>query len=134
MIRIRKKGVALVETRKGILVVAGRRKIYSLPGGGADKGESRRKASIRELREETNLKTKSSKYLFSYKGSKWHDHKGRSVRNDAKVFLINAYGNARPKHEIKHVTYWNPKSKIHVSRGSLLLIRKYLESKEEKNV
>ena len=64
MTRIRKKGIAIVETRKGILVVSGNnKKIFGLPGGGADKGESRRRAASRELREETGLKTKSSKFF-----------------------------------------------------------------------
>ena len=66
---IRRKGIAIVHTKKGILVVAGRSKKYILPGGGAKKGESRQKAAIRELYEETGLKAKSSKYLFKYVGA-----------------------------------------------------------------
>jgi len=126
MTRIRKKGVAIVDTHKGILVVSGRRKIFALPGGGADKGESRKRATIRELREETGLKTKNTKYLFSYKGEKWHTRKG-SVRNHAKVFLVKTYGHARPKHEIKHIAYWKPDSRLKISQGTKKLIKKYLE-------
>jgi 8-oxo-dGTP diphosphatase len=129
MTRIRRKGVALVDAPKGILVVAGRRKIFSLPGGGADKGESRKHAAMRELREETGLKTKSRKYLFSYSGGKWHAQGGKSVRNHAKVFLIHAYGRARPKHEIKHIAYWNPKSKLRISRRTKWILDKYLKMK-----
>src|SRR4030042_5571134 len=114
MTRIRRRGGALVDTPKGILVVAGRRKIFTLPGGGADKGESRRHATMRELREETGLKTKKRAYLFSYHGGKWHTRKG-SVKNHAKVFLINAYGHARPRHEIKHTAYWKPGCKLKIS-------------------
>jgi 8-oxo-dGTP diphosphatase len=128
--RIRKKGVAIVESEKGVLVVAGRRKIFSLPGGGADRGESRRRAATRELREETGLKTEKTKYLFSYKGKQWHDHKGRRVINHAKVFLVKAYGTLRPRHEIKYVAHWKPGSKVRISKRTEVLIRKYLSMKK----
>ncbi len=126
MTRIRKKGVALVDTPKGILVVAGRRKIFALPGGGADKRESRKHATMRELREETGLWSKKRTYLFSYHGGKWHTKKG-SVRNYAKVFLIKAYGHARPRHEIKYIAYWKPGCKLRISRRTKWVIDKYLE-------
>lgn len=120
--------MAIVESIKGILVVAGRRKIFSLPGGGAHKGESRKKAAIRELREETGVKTKSVKYLFGYEGRKWKDHKGRNVRDHTKVFKIRTYGRLRPRKEIKYVAWYtpkNPKSRIKVSSGTKKLIKKY---------
>jgi 8-oxo-dGTP diphosphatase len=123
---IRRKGVAIVETKKGILVVAGRSKKFMLPGGGAERGESRQKAAIRELYEETNLKTKSSKYLFSYVGSRWHTHRGRSIRNHAKVFLIHAYRTPKPKNEIKHIAFWKPDSTIHITSGARRAITAFL--------
>lgn len=131
MTRIRRKGVAIVDTNKGILVVSGRRKIFVIPGGGANRGETRKKATIRELREETGLKTKSVKYLFSYKGRKWHDHKGKSVMNHAKVFLIKAYGKARPRHEIKYINYWNLRSRLRISHSTENLIKRYFEIKNK---
>ena len=131
MTRIRRKGVAPVDTSKGILVVAGRRKVFTLPGGGADNGESRKHAAMRELEEETGLKTKKRTYLFSYHGGRWHTGRG-SVKNHAKVFLINAYGNAKPRHEIKHIAYWNPDSKIKISRRTKWIIEKYLDMKKSK--
>jgi len=130
MTRIRKKGVAIVESEKGILVVAGRRKVFALLGGGADRGESRKKAAMRELREETGLWTKKTKYLFSYKGYQWHDNKGRRVVNHAKVFLIKASGRLRPRHEIKSVAHWKPGSKVNISKRTERLIRKYLKMKK----
>ena len=38
---IRRRGVAIVENSKGILVVAGHSKKFMLPGGGANRWESR---------------------------------------------------------------------------------------------
>ena len=131
MTKIRKKGVALIDTPKGILVVSGRSRIFSLPGGGADNGESRKHAAMRELREETGLKTKKRTYLFGYHGGKWHTRKG-SVKNHAKVFLIETYGHARPRHEIKHLDYWNPGSKIRISSRTKWIIEKYLEMKRKR--
>lgn len=133
MSKIRRKGAAIVDTSKGILVVAGRSKRFILPGGGANKGESRKKASIRELYEETGLKTKKIKYLFSYIGGKWHTHSGRSVRNHAKVFLVDAIGKPRPRHEIRFIDYWNPGAKIHITSGTRKVIEKYIIIKNKKN-
>ena len=63
---IRRRGTAIVQTPKGILVVAGKRKMFLLPGGGAHPTESRQRAAIRELEEETGLQATSCKYLFPY--------------------------------------------------------------------
>jgi len=52
-IKKRRRGTAIVETSKGILVTSGSSKIFILPGGGANKRETRLVAAIRELKEET---------------------------------------------------------------------------------
>lgn len=127
MARIRYKGVAVVKANKGILVVADRSKKFILPGGGIEKRESRKKAAMRELREETGLRTKGTKYLFSYKGHKWADNKGCSTINHAKVFLIKTYGRARPRSEIKYINYWKLGSRLNISRRTMWIINKYLE-------
>ena len=132
MIKKRRKGVAIVDTPKGILVVAGRSKKFMLPGGGAKRGESRRKAAIRELYEETGLKAIKVKYLFSYVGRKWHTKKGSIVRNYAKVFLIEAKGNPRPRSEIKYIAFWRPGSKLNITKGTKKIISKYIEIKSHK--
>jgi len=46
----RRRGTTIVDTPNGILVVSEGGRTYYLPGGVARKGESRRKAAIRELR------------------------------------------------------------------------------------
>src|SRR3989344_8971739 len=106
---VRRRGTAIVDTPKGILVCSGRRKIFLLPGGGTERKskESRRKAAMRELREETGLKAYSSKYLFTYNEGKYYlDGRKRKIVNLHKVFLIKARGYARPRGEVKHLAYY----------------------------
>ncbi len=119
---VRRRGTAIVDTPKGILVVSGRHKLFILPGGGARHGESREKATMRELEEETGLKTTSSKYLFTH-----HDSRDRKIRNLHKVFLIKVNGQAKPDgHEVKHIAYWKPDSDITISPTTRILVEKYL--------
>ena len=131
---IRRRGTAIVETPKGILVTASRNKLFLLPGGGAEKWESRRKATIRELREETGLKAYSWKYLFTYHEPKYnyHDGKRRKIRNLHKVFLIKAEGNPKPNyHDVSHIDYWKPASNVNISRTTKAIIEKYLKEYKE---
>lgn len=127
----RRRGTAIVETSKGILVAAGRRKIFLLPGGGAEKWESRRKAATRELREETGLKAYSTHYLFSVHGSVHKAHRGGHFKDRHKVFLVKAHGTPRPRHEIKYIEWWKPGSKIRLSGMAKKIIKKYYEMKGE---
>ncbi len=123
----RRKGIAIVETKKGILLVAGRDKIFIFPGGGAEWWESRKIATIRELKEETGLKTKSIKYLFNYIGFPWHAHSGKLIQNHAKVFLVEAEGMPKAQHEIKYIAYWKPESKIKLASGAKVVLERYLK-------
>lgn len=122
----RRKGVAIVDTQKGILVGA-IHDTFILPGGGAKPWESRKKAAIRELYEETRLKTKKIRYLFRDVGIKWHDHKGRLIRNHSKVFLIESEGVPKPNHEMKKLAFYKPGSKIKIGEGSKKIIDIYLK-------
>jgi len=126
MIYKRRKGVAIVDTNKGILVVAGRSRNFALPGGGAKKWETREKAAIRELYEETGLRTKRIKYLFQYEGRLWRNHEGKTIRNRTKVFLIESQGKPKPRSEIKHINFWRPKTKIKVDNWAKEVIKIYL--------
>ena len=125
---IRRRGTAIVETPKGILVTASRNKLFLLPGGGAEWWESRRRAAIRELKEETGLRAYSWKYLFSHNEPKYSTTgKKRKVRNMHKVFLIKAEGNPKPNYEdVSHIAYWKPESNVNISRTTKLIIDKYL--------
>jgi len=132
VVRRRRKGLAIVDTHEGILVVSGKSKIFALPGGGAEKWESRKTATIRELYEETGLHTINSQYFFSYRGKVWHDHRGNETQNHTKVFIIEAKGTPRPRHEIKHVAFWTPNSKIRIIKGTRKIITKYIKQCRKK--
>jgi len=123
----RRRGTAIVETPRGILVCASRNKLFMLPGGGANKGESRKRATIRELHEETGLKTISCKFLFSFRGSKHHSYSGKSFRDMHKIFLIKAEGHPLPNyHDVSHIDYWKPNSRVNISRTTRIIIEKYI--------
>ncbi|EFD93210.1 MAG: NUDIX hydrolase [Candidatus Parvarchaeum acidophilus ARMAN-5] len=126
---IRRRGTAIVETPKGILVASDRRKLFLLPGGGANKGENREKAAIRELKEETGLRTLGSKYLFEYN----EPDDGRRIRNLHKVFLIKASGEPKPNHhDVHYLTYWTLGSDVNLSRTTKFIINKYLDEFKNK--
>jgi 8-oxo-dGTP diphosphatase len=126
----RRHGVAIVDTDEGILVVSGRNKLFILPGGGAGREESREKAALRELREETGLVAKSWQLLFEHVGSKHRSYKGGYFRNYSKVFLIREYKEqAKPRNETKHVAYYRPESNIRISYNTKLIIDRYIEWK-----
>ncbi|MBU4069438.1 MAG: NUDIX domain-containing protein [Nanoarchaeota archaeon] len=132
---VRRRGTAIVDTPKGILVASGRRKIFLLPGGGTERKtkESRRKSAMRELREETGLRAYDSKYLFTYNESKYYpDGRKRKIVNLHKVFLIKAKGHARPRHEVKHIAYYRDNN-INLSYNTEKIIEKYLEMKNKKS-
>jgi 8-oxo-dGTP diphosphatase len=121
----RRRGTAIVDTKQGILVTAGRNKVFLLPGGGANQNESRTQAAIRELREETGLKTVHVKFLFRYIGGISKSHGHGYFRDYHTVCLIEAVGTARPGHEIKYIDYYRPGRRIRLSRTTKKIIDKY---------
>ncbi len=126
---VRRRGTAIIDTSKGILVVSGKRKLFILPGGGAERGESRTSAVAREVKEETGLKVTDVKYLFTH-----HDAPDRKIRNLHKIFLVKTEGHVRPDgHEVKHVAYWKPGSEVNISNTTKLLIQKYIDEYKEKD-
>lgn len=110
----RRRGTAIVETSKGILLTS-MGGTYLLPGGGANKGESRFRAAIRELEEETGLMANEAKIIFRHE-SHSHEHT---------VVLIKAKGTPKPKHEVKRIDYYLPGKSLKVSTGTKDIIKKY---------
>ena len=104
-----------MKQKKGILVVSGRSKLFMLPGGGARKWESRRRAAIRELKEETSLDTRSIKYLFNFSGKIHKSKFGGYFRQLHKVFLIKCSGKAKPCREIKYLDFYKPGREFRIS-------------------
>ena len=147
--KIRRRGTAIVDTPRGILVASDGKKAFLLPGGNVERKESRRKAAMRELKEETKLRAYDSKYLFTYNESKYYsDGRRRKIVNLHKVFLIKAKGHARPSHEIKYLAYCkngkevkytiNKRLKmknenIQIKGNTKKIIEKYLKMKKEKS-
>jgi 8-oxo-dGTP pyrophosphatase MutT (NUDIX family) len=119
----RRRGTAIVETPDGILVVSRDNRTFFLPGGGAESGESRRDAAVRELREETGLEVVDCHFLFEYP----------SFVNDHKVFLMETTGIAEPDSEIRYVDFFNG-SNLKVSASSWEIIELYHLKKDIKTL
>jgi 8-oxo-dGTP diphosphatase len=114
LITKRRRGTAIVETAEGILVVSHDNRTFYLPGGGAEEGESRREAAMRELFEETGLVTTDCSFLFEYP----------SFTNNHKVFLMETTGTAEPGNEIRYVDYFDG-SNLKVSSTTWEIIELY---------
>lgn len=134
MVHLRRRGTAIVDTPKGILVASESGRSYLLPGGNARRSESRRRAMIRELREETSLKVIDCTYLFEYiSGNSHKDWKGGYFRTAHKVFSVKTVGDARPCGEIKRIEYVSSPSatELTLSHSSKEIIKKYHSLKHE---
>ena len=119
----RRRGTAIVDTLRGILVVSHDNRTFYLPGGGAEKGESQKTAAIRELKEETSLETVTCSFLFEYE----------SFTNNHKVFLIESIGVAKPSSEIRFIDYFNG-SNLHVSSATWEILEQYHATKVTKKL
>lgn len=107
-VKKRRRGTAIVETEEGILVTAGRSKVFILPGGGANKHETRIEAAMRELREEIGIRAYYAKYLFRHVGRVHRSHGHGYFQDHHIVCLVKAQGEARPWHEVEHIAYYKP--------------------------
>ena len=133
-VKKRRRGTAIVETEEGILVTAGRSKVFLLPGGGANRGESRTEAAKRELREETGLKPYYVKYLFHHTGRVHKSHGHGYFQDHHTVCLIKARGIAKPRHEVKHVAYYKPGSDVRISGVTREIIERYYAYKKRSRI
>lgn len=129
-VRRRRRGTAIVETEQGILVTAGRRGVFILPGGGAKHDESRVKAAMRELQEETGLHPHNAKYLFRHVGAVNKSHGHGYFQDHHTVCLVKATGAARPHHEVRYVAYYTAGSNVRISRTTREIIEKYYAYKK----
>jgi 8-oxo-dGTP diphosphatase len=125
----RRRGTAIVETEKGILVVAERNGLFLLPGGEARKRETRTQAAMRELREETGLQPDCAAFLFQHRG-RVHQSRGHGYfRDHHTVCRVKARGIARPHREIEYVEYYKPDSRIRISGVTKEIIDRYYAHK-----
>jgi 8-oxo-dGTP pyrophosphatase MutT (NUDIX family) len=127
----RRRGAAIIETKKGVLLVARDDSDFMIPGGGANFFETRKRAAIREVYEELGLKVKSAKYIFNYVGPVHRSRKGRLQQNFAKVFLVEVIGEPKPANEITRVAYWKPRSKLKLVGAAKIALGKYVEWKKK---
>lgn len=133
-VKKRRRGTAIVETEEGILVTAGRSKIFLLPGGGANKHETRIEAAMRELREETGLKPYYAKYLFRHVGRVHKSHGHGYFQDHHTVCLVKAKGVPSPRHEIKHIAYYKPGSGVRISGVTREIIERYYAYKKRSTI
>ena len=115
----RRRGTAIVDTPDGILVVSRDNRTFFLPGGGAEDGESRRDAAVRELKEETGLHVTDCHFLFEYP----------SYVNDHKVYLMETTGIAEPDNEIRYIDFFDG-SNLKLSNSSWEIIELYRLKKD----
>ncbi len=124
----RRRGTAIVETKKGILVAAGKGKIFLTPGGGASRRESRMQAAIRELKEETGLEPYFAMALFRIEGN---THSFKYINDLHTVYYIKAKGEAKPKHEIKYIEWYTPEKNIRLSETTKKILDYYYRHKKK---
>ncbi len=124
MVRTRRRGTALIDTPKGILVVSKNGGTYLTPGGGARPKESRQDAAIRELKEETGLKVVDIAYLFDFMGVTHRGARGGLFKNHHKVYLVTATGVPKPSREIRSVAYYDGRGP-RISYSAQRIIAKY---------
>ena len=122
----RRRGTAIIEYEKGVLVVTMNGRAYMTLGGEANRGESRMQAAIREIKEETGLEPYFSMALFRYAGLKRKAH-----QNLHTVYYVKAVGSPRPRQEIKRIAYHTPGSSLILSTETREILTRFYSFKEK---
>jgi ADP-ribose pyrophosphatase YjhB (NUDIX family) len=119
---VRKRGTAIIENGRGILVVSSTNRLFLLPGAGVKEDESRKDAVIRELGNGLGLETKSCRYLFSF-----DEPEDKKLRSLHEVFLVEIEGEIgiRPV-EKRRIDFWREDSKLKLGNSSSLIIDRYV--------
>jgi 8-oxo-dGTP diphosphatase len=140
-VRIRRRGTVILETPRGILLTgghkAGRERPFILPGGGANRGESRFVAALRELTEETHLRPYYAEIIFRHLGKVRPTMSGQDKYQDHHtVCLVKATGYPRPGGgDAIHIAYYYPGCNVKISTTTREIIERYyaLKSKKERS-
>jgi len=134
-VKYRRRGTAIVETQRGILLTAGRTgKPFILPGGGAERGESRFVATLRELTEETSLLPYAAEVIFRHKGKIRPTLSGRHKFQDQHtVCFVKASGTPRPGGgDAKRIAYYYPGCNVWISTTTKEIIERYYKWKNSR--
>ena len=134
-VRYRRRGTAIVETDRGILLTAGRPgKPFILPGGGAERGESRFMAALRELTEETGLLPYAAEVIFKHKGKiRPTMSGGHKFQDHHTVCLVKASGFPRPGGgDAKRISYYYPGCNVWISNTTKEIIERYYDWKKNR--
>jgi len=133
-VRYRRRGTAIVETGDGILLTAGRHGKFILPGGGAERGESRFVAALRELTEETHLFPYSAEIIFSHRGKVRPTMSGKhKFRDHHTVCVVKASGTPKPGGgDAKRIAFYYPGCEVQISTTTREIIEKYYKWKNSK--
>lgn len=119
---VRRRGTAIIDTEKGIMLISNSNRLYILPGGGAKKDESRKEAVLREVKSQTGLEVKDCRFLFSF-----DEPEDKKLRNLHEVFLVETEGSATgTSKEKRRIDYWHEGSKLNLSNWTKLIIDRYM--------
>lgn len=112
ILRMRRRGTAIVPTEKGVLVVK-EGDVWNLPGGGLRKKERSDLGTLRELFEETKIEGTVAEIepAFTVAGKPHKDYRGGMFVDRNDVYVIDSFrGKPAPSHEIREIGYYKPGS------------------------